>query len=89
MKKFVIFALLSFFPAISSFAIYQPNNLGWINFSYSTSTVAVIIASTAPTIGYPIWCTDCAASGGRGTLCTSTGTTGSNQFILSTGTVCK
>ncbi len=71
------------------YATYQPTNLGWVTLSHSSGTVTEIVNSTAPTIGYPRWCTNCTANGGQGTLCTSTGTARFNQFILSTGTVCR
>lgn len=84
-----IFSIFVFFEATYALAVFQPASLGYINFSYSTMNVTGVTNSTAPTVGYPLWCTDCLANGGAGTLCVSTGTTKFNQFILSTGTACK
>lgn len=53
-------------------------------------TVAITTTSLmASTTGQLIFCSNCAANGGNGTLCVSTGTTATYQFILSTGTPCK
>lgn len=46
-------------------------------------------SSTVPTAkGQEIFCSNCAAAGGAGTLCVSTATA-VNSYVLSTGTVCK
>jgi hypothetical protein len=82
---FILFEGIAFLGA----STYQPTSFGYINFSYDTMTVTDINNSTAPTIGYPVWCYNCVANGGSGTECISTGSVNSNSFILSTGTVCK
>jgi hypothetical protein len=41
------------------------------------------------TTGQLIFCSNCTAAGGQGTICISTGTTATYQFVLSTGTACK
>lgn len=90
MKKLIAAVVLAFglFEAVYA-GTYQPQNLGWVNLSISSGTVTEITRSTAPTIGYLKWCTNCITNGGVGTMCISTGTANWNQFILSTGTVCK
>ncbi len=51
------------------------------------------IATSTPTIKGLVYCSDCAAAGGSGTVCIATSTTGGivsgSYFVLSTGTVCK
>lgn len=94
MKKIIAacFSIFAFFELsyfLQAATIYQPRSVGIVSFSYSTGTVAAIMASTAPTIGYPVWCTNCAANGGFGTVCTSTGATKFGSFVLSTGTACQ
>lgn len=51
--------------------------------------IATINGLTPSTTGQMVFCQDCAANGGKGTLCVSTGTTTTFQFVLSTGTACK
>ncbi len=91
MKKLliVIVSLFLGFEAVYA-ATYQPRSLGWVTLSITSMTATAVAASTPPTVGYPVFCTNCAASGGSGTICVSTeSTTAQNAFVLSTGTVCK
>ena len=83
---FIVFECIAFLGAVTT---YQPRSLGYVNFSYDTMTVTDIQNSTAPTVGYPLWCTNCLGGGAAGTVCTSTGTTLWGQFVLSTGTRCQ
>lgn len=65
--------------------------LATTTFAYQNRTLAQISASTPSYVGAPVWCTNCAAAGGKGTLCISTTTVSpgaGNDFVLSTGTVC-
>lgn len=55
---------------------------GPFTLAQTTNTIAVQKGQCA-------FCTDCIAGGGAGTVCIATGTANSNQFVLSTGTVCK
>lgn len=67
--------------AISS-AVIAPLNL----------SLTQVQTSTPSFVGQTIFCNNCAASGGAGTLCVSTTTVSpgaGNDFVLSTGTVCK
>ena len=89
-----IFCIFALFETVVVFGAttYQPMNLGWVNISIASNTVAVINASTAPTVGYPWFCTDCAGGGGKGTVCISTSIAApgaGSDFVLSTGTQCK
>lgn len=81
----VLMALCHF----SANATYQPQNLGWATISIASGTVTEIMNSTAPTVGYLRYCTNCGAAGGAGTICISTGAVAAYQFVLSTGTQCK
>lgn len=61
--------------------------------AHPSKTKAQIATSTPTVVGQVVYCSDCAAAGGAGTLCISTATTGGigggSYFVLSTGTVCK
>lgn len=73
-------------------AAYQPHSLGWVTLSIASGTVTEINTSTAPTVGYLRFCTNCGAAGGAGTICVSTTTNApgvGSDFVLSTGTICK
>jgi hypothetical protein len=84
------FAAFAFFEfAYFAQAVNQPHNLGYVSLSLSSGTLTEIIRSTAPTVGYPRFCTNCAASGNAGTICVSTGAATWGQFVLSTGTRCQ
>ena len=50
---------------------------------------ATINLTVAKSTGTMVYCTDCAANGGKGTVCVSTGSTATYQFTLSTGTRCQ
>ena len=93
MKRLLIaaFSIFAFFELVVglSYAVYQPQSLGSVTFGFSTMTITGINKTTAPLVGYPVWCYDCVANGGAGTNCVSTGTTNVFQWILSTGTRCK
>jgi hypothetical protein len=95
MKKVMFFVLLAtglFFIIHKAQAVpyvYQPQNFGYSNVSMSTGTLAQVINSTAPTLGYAMWCGNCAANGNAGTPCYSTGTANWGQMVLSTGTRCQ
>ena len=53
-------------------------------------TLTQVAASSPTIIGQAVWCTNCAAAGGKGTVCYSTATaTAANSFVLSTGTACQ
>jgi hypothetical protein len=57
-----------------------------------SQTIAQIAASTPSVVGQMVYCNNCAANGGSGTVCISTITTApgaGNDFVLSTGTICK
>lgn len=57
-----------------------------------TQTVAQICASTATAVGQLVYCSNCAAAGGAGTVCISTSIAAPGagcDFVLSTGTQCK
>jgi hypothetical protein len=84
-----IFVLFAFFEGVVALAAFTPRYLGWSTISISSGTITEITNSTAPTVGYIRYCSNCAANGGQGTLCVSTGAANFNQFVLSTGTVCK
>jgi len=85
-----LFLIFGFFEVTCLMAAtYQPQKLGYVDIAISSAPVASITRSTASAVGTMRWCTDCITNGGVGTLCISTGTTAWNQFILSTGTVCK
>ncbi len=91
MKKLLIVIVSLFFGfEVLYAATYQPRSLGWVNLSIATMTLTAVAQSTPPTIGYPVFCYNCTASGGSGTICVSTeSATAQNAFVLSTGTVCK
>ena len=55
-------------------------------------TLTQINASTAAFVGELLYCNNCAAAGGAGTICVSTSTNApgaGSDFVLSTGTQCK
>lgn len=65
--------------------------LSTATFRLQNLTAAQISASTATYIGQPVYCTNCTASGGKGTVCVSTSTNApgsGSDFVLSTGTIC-
>lgn len=101
-KLFLALVLLLGLGSVSHAATKQPQSLGSITASTSTftgginlwnRTAAQIQALIASTTGQQVFCSDCTANGGKGTICVSTGgftgATLANQFVLSTGTVCK
>lgn len=51
--------------------------------------IASINTLTAETTGQMLFCKDCTACGGKGTICVSTGSVSPGQFVLSTGTRCQ
>lgn len=53
---------------------------------FSTTTLSSLISDTT---GQVVFCSNCTANGGQGTICVSTGTTAAYQFVLSTGTKCR
>lgn len=56
----------------------------------SSMTIAQINATTPTVVGQMVFCGDCTAAGGKGTICISTeAATAQVGFTLSTGTVCK
>jgi len=60
---------------------------GFVLPSYTLAyTTTSLISSTT---GQLIFCSNCSANGGKGTICVSTGTTATYQFVLSSGTACK
>lgn len=85
-----LFAVFALFETV--YAAYQPHNLGWVSVSVASATLTEINTSTAPTVGFLKFCTNCAANGGSGTICVSTSTNApgaGSDFVLSTGTQCK
>jgi hypothetical protein len=90
MKKILIpsILLIPFLVLKYVHAATQAQNLGVISASVKSMTAAQILISTSTARGELVYCTDCTANGGVGTICVSTGTLRSS-FILSTGTVCK
>lgn len=91
MKKWIALsiAVISMFIGIRAWAASQPQSLGTVALQFPNLTAAQILVSTASYKGQPIYCSDCASNGGAGTVCISTANTSFNQFVLSTGTVCK
>lgn len=87
MKKLLI-ASIVLFAGYTSWAVTQAQYLGVVSASLKNLTAAQVILSTSTAKGEIIFCSDCGASGGAGTLCVSTATA-VNSFVLSTGTVCK
>lgn len=58
----------------------------------SSMTVVQISASTAAVVGQVVYCGNCTANGGKGTICISTSTAApgaGSDFVLSTGTLCN
>ena len=90
MKKWIIgFVIAASFGFKLWAATTQANNLGVVNLYLKSQTVSQIINSTSTVVGQILYCSNCTSNGGTGTICISTGTTLYNQFVLSTGTVCK
>jgi len=89
MKNVLVAILLALTVFGIAYAVYQPQNLGWVTLSISSATQSEIENSTAPTVGFQKYCTDCVASGGAGTVCVSTGAAKFGSFVLSTGTHCR
>lgn len=83
--------IFTFFEGTYCLAVYtfQGQNLGVANIAIASATLNTIMATTSTTVGHLKWCYDCVANGGAGTMCESTGTTNSFQWVLSTGTRCK
>lgn len=90
MKKIflVIAAIVIFSLCRRSQAATQPLSLGIVGVSVASMTALAISQSTAPAVGYIVYCGSCSSIQG-GTICISTGNTVANQFILSTGTHCQ
>lgn len=97
MKRLLVLIAFLFVTGIG-YCVTQYNAVGNIQASTSTfvgglglwnQTKAQIAALTATTTGQQLFCTDCAANGNAGTVCTSTGSVNIGSFTLSTGTVCK
>ena len=88
MKRIIVFigCVFALFEGLV-YAVNQPQRLGAA--ALQSKTVAQIQALTSNTTGQILYCSDCAANGAAGTICVSTGATAVNQFVLSTGTVCK
>lgn len=87
MKKWIIGLL---FLASTGWAVTQAHNLGVVNIYVKSQTLAQIQASTPTAVGQVLFCSNCTANGGSGTLCISTATANAQtSFVLSTGTVCK
>lgn len=91
MKKVMIgiLGLLIFISGMRAWCASQPQSLGNVAIQLPNLTAAQVSVATATYKGQPIYCTDCASNGGAGTICISTAATAANQFILSSGTVCK
>ena len=101
MRKFIVSILVGFvvFEGIYALATTtQYHNVGAIAVSSATyagglglwsQTVAQIKALTSTTTGQVLFCSDCGAAGGKGTICVSTGTVNPYAWVLSTGTVCQ
>lgn len=91
MKKILtgVFVLFVFFEAVVAMAAFKPRGLGWSTISISSGTILEIQNSTAPTVGYLRYCTNCFGAGNAGTICISTGSTNQDSFVLSTGTHCR
>jgi len=75
-------AHLSFSSSLSTTTFVGAINL-W------NMTISAINSLIASTTGQMVFCSNCTAAGGKGTICVSTGSTTTSQFVLSTGTVCK
>lgn len=94
MKKILVslFVVFAFFEAVVAMAAFTPRNLGWSTISIASGTLNEICISTPPTVGYPRWCTNCAAGDGKGMVVWSTSTAAPGagcDFTLSTGTQAK
>lgn len=98
MKKVFAAFVLGLTLVSSGYGATQPRSIGVVTASTSTFTggvglwalpVAQITALTATATGQIVFCTDCGSSGGKGTICVSTGSTNIAQFVLSTGTKCQ
>lgn len=90
MKRVLITSLaMLLLAAWSAYAVTQAQSLGNVDVSIRALTAAQVLISTSTKAGQLIYCSNCGASGGAGTICVSTGTSGYNPFVLSTGTVCK
>lgn len=84
------FAIFAFFElAYFCYAGTAPYNLGYVAFAISSGTAKDIMDSTAPSVGYQRYCTNCKAAGNAGTVCTSTGAAVWSGFVLSTGSRCE
>jgi hypothetical protein len=89
MKKLILLTLGVIGFVGITMAATQPLSLGVVDASLRSLTQAQVLASTSTKAGQMIYCSNCSANGGAGTICISTGTTGFNPFVLSTGTVCR
>jgi len=87
-------------PASPAGAVPVANGYDWSLSTVGQNTIpglvlpsyTVAYATTSlisDTTGQVIFCSNCSANGGKGTICVSTGTTATYQFVLSTGTACK